>query len=79
MSQKYEIWWEGVFPYDFLDEAGVTPRSSTVEVRGARLHFIRNNRSQLTKALDVISLLEVPNTRLFVDFFLDRAGPDAGE
>lgn len=60
--------WDHEFPYDVLEEAGVTPNSSMREVRDADDYFIFVHKVGETR--QAMSELEEIGKRLFVDFFL---------
>lgn len=67
LKDIYLVWDHG-FPYDILEEAGVTPASSMREVRDADDYFVSVHKVAETR--QAMSELEEMGKRLFVDFFL---------
>ena len=71
MKKDPEMLWEGDFPYDLLQPAGVTPYSSIREVTHAMRYFTQ--RGSLPPGVhQALRRLEVIKERLFIDFFLYR-------
>jgi hypothetical protein len=68
MFKDADLVWDHEFPYDVLNEAGVTPDSSFREVRDADDYLTSVHKVPETR--QAMSELEEIGKRLFVDFFL---------
>jgi hypothetical protein len=68
MRKDAYLTWDPEFPYDVVEEAGVTPDSSIREVRDADDYFVSVHMVGETR--QAMSELEEIGKRLFVDFFL---------
>ena len=68
MYQEDEIVWEGLFPYEVLAPAGITPDSSMKEVQEAMRYFMRQGQGMV--ADKAWHTLKKSRQRLVVDFFL---------
>ncbi len=71
MYKDSEMVWEGEFPYDMLEPAGVHPGSSMREVTNSMGYFARQGRIApgLHQAWSRLGMIK---ERLFIDFFLYR-------
>ena len=69
MQQDQSIAWDGPFPYETLEPAGITINSSMTDILKAMSHFSRSKTSnQAVRA--AWTELRKPECRLFYDFFL---------
>lgn len=64
------MFWEGEFPYDILEPAGITPYSSIRDVIDSMGYFIQHGMpSGVHQAWSKLGTIK---DRLFIDFFLYR-------
>ncbi len=71
MYKEQNIQWEGGFPYDVLEPAGITPFSTIREIQDCMTaHFIRQGKAGKTHKAR--NLLRKIDQRLFYDFFFYR-------
>jgi hypothetical protein len=68
--------WEDGFPYTVLAEVGITPQSSTTEVKAASYALMERGMTPQQRA--AWDTLRFPERRLVVDFFLYRTLPELG-
>jgi hypothetical protein len=70
MYRDQDMKWEGQFPYDVLEPAGITPLSTIREIQDCMPYFIRQGKAGEThKARNLLRQIDI---RLFFDFFFYR-------
>jgi hypothetical protein len=68
-------WDEGIFPYDALREAGITPDSSMKEIHNASFDLIEKGMWNLERRLAWDAVRKI-DRRLWVDFLLYPITPE---
>jgi hypothetical protein len=71
VQQDPDMVWDGMFPYDAVASAGVTPHATMSEIRNARGYFART-RSSSKEVIQAWGELQRIDSRLFYDFFFYR-------